>query len=151
MSIIRPAAQQDIESINRVIAASKAYWQYSDDYLREAIPLIQISDEWINRHKGWVIENDSIEGFMGVIAESDGWLLEHLWIHPNAIRSGLGRKALDFLFQIARNNGVQRMRLLPDPPAEEFYRKHGAIYSGLVVSSRSSTVRHLKRWSLISD
>ena len=62
--------------------------------------------------------------------------LEHLWIHPSKMKLGLGKSAISFLLALAKSRGLQRITVLPDPPAERFYSHLGASFTGSTVQSR---------------
>lgn len=133
---ISKSNDEEIPRINAIIAASKSIWKYDERYLKAAIPLLLINKDWISQHAGYSLYEDDLEGFMGIEAIDDHWHLEHLWIAPNSMRKGLGRKAIDYARELARNAGIQEIYLFPDPPAEGFYEKLGAIYTGKIVPSR---------------
>lgn len=131
------SSEKEVASINAVIDRSKRYWNYSEAYLTAAIPLIQIDPTWLHMHRGYSIyEEDELVGFLGVEQEQNYWTLDHLWISPHKIRTGVGRKGVNFILSEARKFNIAKIFLLPDPPAEGFYSRLGAVRTGKVVQSR---------------
>lgn len=134
---IERSTDDQIPLINSIIERSKRYWNYSESYLEAAIPLIQIDINWLKRHLGYSIFDDNeLVGFLGVEQGQGVWTLDHLWVSPNKIRCGLGKKAIDFIISEAQKFHVTKIYLLPDPPAEGFYLRQGAQQTGKVVQSR---------------
>ncbi len=133
----RKARVEELARINSLIAAAKGHWNYDPEYLSAALPLLRIGREWLEKHEGYsIFWKGELAGFMGLEEEGDQWLLEHLWIDPAAIGQGLGRAAMDFALRLARSKGTRAIRLWPDPPAEGFYVRMGARFTGKNVPSR---------------
>jgi len=134
---IERSTEEEIPLINSIIESSKRYWDYSESYLQAAIPLIQIDASWLQERLGYsIFDSKELIGFLGVEEEHGSWTLEHLWVSPNRIRSGVGRMAIDFIMKEAKMFDVAMIYLLPDPPAEGFYLRQGARLTGKVVQSR---------------
>jgi N-acetylglutamate synthase-like GNAT family acetyltransferase len=134
---IKKTNSNDITYINLLISRSKSYWNYDPDYLKASLPLIQISEIWLQQHAGFTLYNNcKILGFLGVEKFDNFWKLEHLWIDPEKINQGYGRKAIQYLCCLAMEQKIAKILLLPDPPAEKFYSRLGAQLTGVKVSSR---------------
>ncbi len=134
---IQKTTKEELSILNAIISRSKSFWNYDEAYLKEAIPLIQITESWIDQHEGYSIYCDQILcGFMGIEKLETHWKLEHLWIDPVKIKQGLGAKALSYLLKIAKDQNIKIIYLLPDPPAEGFYKKLGAQFTGKTIHSR---------------
>jgi predicted N-acetyltransferase YhbS len=63
-------------------------------------------------------------------------LLDNLWVTPDLIGNGIGRRVCEHVFRLAREQGWTQLWVLPDPPAEGFYLKTGFFDTGERVSSR---------------
>jgi GNAT superfamily N-acetyltransferase len=63
-------------------------------------------------------------------------VLDNLWVTPEQIGKGIGRRACERVFQLAREQGRPELWVLPDPPAEGFYVKMGFSDTGERVPSR---------------
>ena len=127
----------EIEEVNRLIVRSRSLWDYEKEYFQESISLIHINQEWLVRNIGFTIKNDSkILGFIGLQEKSGEHWLEHLWIDPQSINRGLGREAIEFVVGLLKIQKIPRIFIFPEPLAESFYLKVGAIYTGDKSSSR---------------
>jgi GNAT superfamily N-acetyltransferase len=135
---MRPTREDEIQQINALIIRSKAHWNYSQRYLDASRSFLAVTKEWISQNFGNnIIDNhDQIVGFLGVEITNQSCYLEHLWIDPPFIGRGFGKDAVGWLHVFAQEKGCSEIRLLPDPPAEGFYEKMGALFSGKKVQSR---------------
>lgn len=130
----KPAQESNIDQINKLIEASKSFWDYSPVYLKAAIELLRIDTTYINQYPCFEIRNDQDQliGFCSLKED----VLENLWISPEAINQGAGRFALNKIKSFAESIGIKTLWTLPDPPAEEFYLKQGFNDSGESLPSR---------------
>lgn len=62
--------------------------------------------------------------------------VDHLWVRPDRISQGVGRRVCDWLVACARARDLEEVWVLADPPAEGFYRKQRFVDTGERVSSR---------------
>ena len=77
--------------------------------------------------------------------ESEPAMLDHLWVLPDVIRSGIGRELFEHAEKIARTNGVTRLVIESDPHAEGFYQRMGAKTIGHTGSAIAGVSRQLPR------
>jgi N-acetylglutamate synthase-like GNAT family acetyltransferase len=75
-------------------------------------------------------------GFCSVVADDPRVILDNLWVTPELIGRGVGRRACEHLFRFAREQGWTELWVVPDTPAEGFYRKVGFADTGERVPSR---------------
>lgn len=137
MKIVR-ARTSSIATINAVICASKSVWDYSADYLREALPLLQIDETYLTENITFEIldKDDQTIGFFAITEKDGDRYIDHLWIKPSHLRVGTGRMACEFIFQLADKKGWNRLFVLPDPPARGFYENLGFENTGQSIASR---------------
>ncbi len=135
---LRPTKSVEIPQVNNLIMRSKAHWQYDPRYLAASREFLVITEEWLTQNFGYCItdETERIVGFIGIEPSEQQCYLEHLWIDPPFIGKGFGHQTMDWLLLFAKQKGFSEIRLLPDPPAEGFYQKMGARFSGKKVQSR---------------
>lgn len=127
----------DIPQLNSIITRSKTHWNYPIPYLTLALPLILLNPSWIENNEGYTLIYEGIPiGFLGFKPGKNSIYLEHLWIDPPYIGQGHGRRAIEFLMAIGRERNIPTINLYPDPPAEGFYQRLGAVYTGTKVPSR---------------
>lgn len=74
-------------------------------------------------------------GFYGLDEEPPQADLRYLFVAPEAIGQGVGRRLWDHAIETARRAGYARMQVESDPNAEPFYLRMGARRIGEVASS----------------
>jgi len=135
---ICPAPPTRLAEINDVIARSKAHWPWPDQYLSAALPLLRISEDYLDRNPSVVAlgSDDAILAFGSLATDGGQTYLDNLWVRPDRIGLGLGRHLCDYLLDCAREHDFEALWVLPDPPAEGFYLKRGFLDTGERVPSR---------------
>jgi len=79
---------------------------------------------------------DQLIAFFSVVVGDARVVLDNLWVTPELIGNGIGRRACEHVFQLARERGWTELWVLPDPPAVGFYVKMGFSDTGERVPSR---------------
>jgi N-acetylglutamate synthase-like GNAT family acetyltransferase len=74
--------------------------------------------------------------------------LDHLWVAPTHIGTGVGKELFIHAMQSAAGRKVSEVEILSDPNAEGFYRKMGAHRIGETVSEIEGQPRTLPRLSV---
>ncbi len=133
---LSPAAEDQVEAVNRVIVAAKNSWDYDEDYLRAAIPLVQVDARYIAENLCFVAQSGGEVVAFGAVEIHDGQpgVLEHLWVAPERQRQGIGAALLRQLCESARGAGCQYLKIASDPPAVGFYTRLGAVVVDEVAS-----------------
>jgi GNAT superfamily N-acetyltransferase len=132
------AREESLADINGLIARSKAHWSWPEGYLDKALPLHRISPAYVRRNHCFEVldARDRLIAFFAVVVSHTRVLLDNLWVTPDLIGNGIGRRACEHVFRLAREQGWTQLWVLPDPPAEGFYLKTGFFDTGERVSSR---------------
>ena len=138
-SINLRAAQPDEAAILSALALrSKAYWDYSDDFLNACREELAVTPERIRDgafHFVVAEKSGEIVGFFGVERLSPSQFeLEALFVEPDRIGSGIGRSLMDRAKNYVAACGGGTLWIQGDPNAEKFYRAAG----GRRVSDRES-------------
>jgi GNAT superfamily N-acetyltransferase len=135
---VRRAREENLAEINRVIVASESRWDYPAAYLEAALPLLTIDEPYLAEHLCLEIvdEHATVVCFFAVAEDGGEHLLDHLWVRPDRLGQGIGRAACEHVFALARRHGWAALPVLPDPPAQGFYRKVGFEDTGMRVKSR---------------
>jgi GNAT superfamily N-acetyltransferase len=132
------ARETSLDEVNRLIARSKAYWEWPEGYLLDAIPLLQITPSCLTSKHCFevVMKSGELVGFLSINEREARVVIDNLWIAPEHIRRGIGRAAMLFAIGLARACGWTQLWVLPDPPAEGFYKALGFSDTGERVPSR---------------
>jgi GNAT superfamily N-acetyltransferase len=133
-----PAPTARLAEINDVIARSKAYWPRPEPYLSAALPLLEISAEYLDENPCVVAmdPDGAILAFGSLASVGERTYVDYLWVRPDRISRGIGRCLCDWLLRCARERDLEALWVLPNPPPDGFYRKRGFVDTGERVPSR---------------
>ena len=126
---IRPARPEEAEELTDIAWRSKSYWDYPVDVMNIFREMLNIEQDFIENNPSYLIEHEETDEKVGFYAleKKDGKLwLEHLWVLPDEIGTGLGGKLFLHACEIAETMGAEELYIVSDPNAEEFYRHMGA-------------------------
>ncbi|WP_175615963.1 GNAT family N-acetyltransferase [Piscibacillus halophilus] len=126
MVYLRSALVDDAEQLSNLALKSKAYWGYSRDFIQACKEDLRINEKYIQDNFVYVFEGR--KGIVGFFAfqrgETDS--LDFLYINPNFIGKGFGKKLWNYVIQTARELGIKSFTIDSDPNAKGFYEKMGA-------------------------
>jgi ribosomal protein S18 acetylase RimI-like enzyme len=126
-AIIRRATPADGPALSGIAHAAKAHWGYPAKWLASWDALLTIGPPELARYEIYVIEEDGRPlGFSGTLAGAPRWTLEHLWVLPEAMGRGLGRRLVADALARATAAGAAGLEIESDPNAEPFYTRCGA-------------------------
>lgn len=129
--IIRPAEINEAKSLSEIARAAKAFWKYPESWLNKWQSALTVTPEFIGENEVRLAENEGkILGFYALTHRGEKFVLEHLWIAPDFIGGGIGKKLLADALQNAAVQGATAIEIESDPHAEGFYRKQGATKIG---------------------
>ena len=128
---IRPARRDEAAALTALAVRSKAHWPYDTAMMAVFRRTIVISAEDIDAHCVLVHETaGTVDGVAVLMADGPDAELDHLWVDPPAIGTGVGKRLFAAVMAEARRRGAARIVLNSDPYAEAFYRKLGAVRIG---------------------
>jgi GNAT superfamily N-acetyltransferase len=145
---MRRARPEEAEMLTDLARRSKASWGYDADFMERAAGELTITSAAISMQEVWVLEdeNERVIGFHRVIPGEPA-VLEDLWLEPDAIGGGYGRRLWEHAASVARAAGATAMELDADPNALGFYERMGAERVG-VTPSQTFPGRELPRMRL---
>jgi N-acetylglutamate synthase-like GNAT family acetyltransferase len=150
MSIqIRRAEPDEAPVLTEIAHAAKRHWGYPENWIRHWKADLTITPEFIARNEMYVaMRQEEIVGccalsFNELVAE-----VEHMWIRPDHIGTGVGRALFLHLKERAVNLNVPALEISADPNAEGFYERMGAARIGEVQSEIEGEPRVLPRLKL---
>jgi GNAT superfamily N-acetyltransferase len=127
---IRIARPEDAERLRETTTASKGYWGYDPERVRDWALSYDFSATRLVRQELYVAEVDKrIVAWAGLIPPVDGVaVLDDLWVEPDWIGKGIGSS----LFALARDRaarlGARVLEWGAEPNAVGFYTKMGGRY-----------------------
>jgi N-acetylglutamate synthase-like GNAT family acetyltransferase len=143
---IRPAKPDDADTLTAIAHAAKRHWGYPEKWIAHWKPELTITEEFINSNEVFVAVNDGkIIGCCALVLSESLSELEHMWILPEFIGTGLGRKLFMHARDRAASLNLGELELSADPNAEGFYQHMGAVRIGEVRSEIDGQPRVLPR------
>ena len=132
------AREESLAAINSLIARSKAYWNWPAAYLERAIPMHQVSPAYLRANRCFEVlhPRGDLVAFYALVESDARMVLDNLWVIPELIGQGIGRWACEHAIRLARDVGREALWVLPEPPAEGFYRHLGFADTGERMPSR---------------
>ena len=128
---LRRALPTEAHAISDLAYRSKAYWGYDQAFLDRVRTQLTIRPERIRDGHVVVAERGGVLlGFYQVGGEPPDGELMDLFIEPDVIGAGLGRRLWEHAVQRARERGYRSLSLESDPNAEPFYLHMGASRIG---------------------
>ena len=133
---LREAGPGDASRLSAIAYAAKAHWGYPADWLAAWRDELRVTPEDLAANRFVVADREGeVVGFLGLSSAGKTPEIEHLWVDPPAMGSGVGRRLLADALAWCRARGLSRLRVVSDPQAEGFYRHHGAERVGDVPST----------------
>ena len=133
---IRQALPTEVEYLSELAFRSKSYWGYSDRFMQACLGELTIDKCYVENNPTFVIEAArKTVGFYSLEHISAAKVeLSFLFVEPDFIGKGYGRKLMMHAQEKAQHLGYNKMIIEGDPNAERFYRSAG----GSVVGPRRS-------------
>lgn len=129
--VIERATPEMSGRLTEIAHASKAYWRYPERYLRAWKDELTFRPEFIAENPVFVVRKGSeVVACCAVVTAGARASLEHLWVLPEAIGTGAGRKLFEHAADCARRAGARELEIVSDPYAAGFYVRMGARKTG---------------------
>lgn len=125
--LLKKAVSQQVQLVSDIINDSKSYWQYDADFTSKYNKLFGLNEDYIEKNDVYIAyENNKILGCYSFILEDNSQLkLDKLFLKPEFIAKGNGRKLWNSCIETAMNYGIKEFTFTSDPNAEGFYRQMG--------------------------
>jgi N-acetylglutamate synthase-like GNAT family acetyltransferase len=147
--LIRRAKPEEAKVLTDIAHAAKRHWGYPEKWIQHWQTDLTITPEFIATNEVYVAMNgEEIVGccaiaFNGSLAE-----LEHMWIKPEHIGTGVGQALFLYVKERAANLKIPALELSADPNAVGFYERMGATRIGEVRSEIEGEPRVLPRMKI---
>jgi GNAT superfamily N-acetyltransferase len=130
--IISRAAPDLAGALTRAAAASKSFWGYPQAWMDSWADLLRITPEYIQENVLFAAyQGGELAGFYALVQGGKDrgeltYILDHLWVLPEKIGTGIGRALFGHALEQAAALGASRVELEADPNAAGFYERMGA-------------------------
>ena len=133
--VLREARADEAGLLSEVALRSKGYWGYDADFLDACRAELTFSPGEVAGRRIVVADSPAgIAGFYSLDGDPPEGELGNLWVVPEQIGTGLGRRLWDHAVAAACGAGFATLRIEADPNALGFYQAMGAEQVGEVPS-----------------
>ena len=144
--MIRPAAANEASVLTNLALDAKRYWGYPEHWIKHWQSDLTSSSDFILDNHVYVAEEDGkIQGFYALIVSGNQAELDHMWVTPDCIGTGIGKALFLDAMERAASLKVLAVEILADPNAAGFYRRMGATDVGETDASFDGVTRKLPR------
>ncbi len=139
--MIRPARPNEYKTLTDIGFRSKAIWNYPQAYFDIWSKELTLSSDYIQSNEVFVLEtNKTIIGYYSLVILSEpilikpdikiksGLWLDHMFIEPEHIGSGLGKDLFNHCIEQSELKNYEKLKIFSDPNACKFYIKMGCQY-----------------------
>ncbi len=132
---IARAKPEDSERLKQIAIASKSHWGYSEHLISQWSQTPIITPQAIDADMVYLARVGSVViGWYRLQSRLPSMVLEDLWVLPDYIGQGVGRKLFEHALRQAKLSGAQYLELEADPNAEPFYIRMGCRKAGENIS-----------------
>lgn len=147
---IRRARPDEAETLTAIAHAAKRHWQYPESWIEKWQSDLTITPQFIATHEVFVaLVADEVAGCCALVMTDSLAEIEHMWIKPEHIGSGVGRALFEHAKTRAEESGANVLELSADPNAEGFYERMGAKRIGEVPANVDGKTRVLPRMRMV--
>ncbi len=144
--MIRAATIEDANTLTQIALEAKRYWGYPEHWIKHWEADLTVSPDFIRDNHVYVCECESeIRGFYALCVSGNKAELEHLWVTPASIGTGIGKELFLDAMEKATTLRVREIEISADPNAAGFYERMGASQIGETDGSIDGQVRKLPR------
>ncbi len=127
----RAARVDEAELLGEIAIRAKGYWGYDQAFLDACrAELTYTAADVVARRIVVITARQQVLGFYSLDGEPPEAELGNLWLVPESIGTGLGRRLWEHAIEAARELGCTSLKIEAEPRAEGFYLAMGAIRVG---------------------
>ncbi|MFN8383682.1 MAG: GNAT family N-acetyltransferase [Anaerolineales bacterium] len=124
---IEKAQAEQASTLTKIAISAKRHWNYPERWIELWTPALTISPDYISKHETWLaIINEKPVGFYSLVQDDEAFWLDNLWILPDFMGKGIGKKLFQHVLERCRALNVSALKIEADPNAQSFYEKMGA-------------------------
>ena len=149
MISIRQAAPKEAKTLTEIAIAAKRHWGYPEHWIKHWESDLTVSSDFIRDNHIYVAEHDGeIRGFYALAVSGNKAELEHMWVTPASIGTGIGKELFLDAMDRAATLEVREIEISADPNAAGFYERMGASQVGESDGTMDGQVRKLPRFKI---
>ena len=135
--IIEKAIPSDHQVLSALTKRSKAYWGYSIEQMQLWDEELTLTPDYLKANAAYKsVRNEQTVGFYAYRSLTATLVrLDSLFVSPDAIGSGVGKRLMVHFFEQAKSAGFRKVILDADPNAEGFYACQGFTVVGQKATS----------------
>jgi GNAT superfamily N-acetyltransferase len=119
---ILPATPEDAEALTRIAFAAKRYWGYPESWIQHWRDSLTITPAFVRNSRVYAAVSVGEPCAFYALTGAGGELeLEHLWVSPGWIGSGVGRLLFEHAMRQAARQGANAVAIEADPNAVNNY------------------------------
>ncbi|MEO1260776.1 MAG: GNAT family N-acetyltransferase [Bacteroidota bacterium] len=123
----RVAKIDDLKKLNSISLKSKAYWGYPTAWIEKWEDDLRIARDEFKKQNILLVENkNGIIGFCSMTEHDANYEILHLWMLPEYIGKGIGKKLLKKTMEMFVRS-EKPITVEADPNAEPFYKRQGFV------------------------
>jgi GNAT superfamily N-acetyltransferase len=135
------ASPADASRLTAIAHAAKRYWGYAEELMAQWDAELTLTPEFVASHPVFcAVRDGEIAGFYALSCQVNACELEHMWVEPAHIGTGVGACLFQHAVETVRSLGRPVLHIVSDPHAEGFYRRMGAHCAGQVPSRPAGRV-----------
>ncbi|HVS83564.1 MAG TPA: GNAT family N-acetyltransferase [Pyrinomonadaceae bacterium] len=143
---IRRAKPNEADVLTEIAHAAKRYWGYPENWIEHWKDELTITPDFIANNEMYVaIAGEEIAGCCALVLSDSRAELEHMWIRPEHMGTGVGRALFQQIVERAAHLKATGLEISSDPNAEGFYKRMGATRVGDLRSEIEGQPRVLPR------
>jgi len=146
VTTIRRATPEEAVTLTNIALAAKRHWGYPEHWIKHWEADLTIAPEFIEGNEVYVAESDGeARGFYALTVSDSKAELEHMWVLPDYIGTGIGKELFLDAMSRASELRVREIGITADPNAAGFYERMGALRVGDLNSEIDGSPRKLPR------
>jgi ribosomal protein S18 acetylase RimI-like enzyme len=123
---IRRAHPADATALTVIAISAKRHWGYPERWIEIWRPQLTFSPQYFEKNESWAaVMNGAPVAFYTVQEQQGNAWLENLWVLPEWMGRGIGKRLFLHAVDMARQRGYTLLQLEADPNAVGFYEKMG--------------------------
>src|SRR5882724_8353009 len=144
--MIRRASTEESDTLTQIAHDAKRHWGYPEHWIKHWESDLTITAEFISNNQVYVADQaGEIQGFYALSVDHNQAELEHMWVAPAYIGTGVGKELFLHSMETATSMNIREVQISSDPNASGFYERMGARKVGEVDSEIDGQPRKLPR------